>query len=304
MKNTKGLSFTGKVAIVTGAGSGIGEATAHVLASLGADVMCAGLPGDPVKDVSKALKKYGVTASFFEGDLGDSAMADELVSQAFEQFGQVDILISNAGVTLATDTTDKQTDDAFERTMKNNVFSTFYVTRAVLPYLKKTRGCIVATGSVAGLKGESGDAIYAGSKGFVHLFMQSLAVEQAKHGIRINVICPGTIDTAMTHATRSSMTKPEARNVAKEVPMQRKGTVEEIANMIAILASDMASYMTGALVPVDGGYLLSWGETEDVPAPLKTKPKGRLKKSLRHTFDGGYKPNNPKPLTLKEKRPR
>lgn len=303
MKTLKGIDFSNRVAIVTGAGTGIGEATAHVLASFGAHVMCAGLPGDPVKDVAKALKKYGVKASSYEGDLGESASANALIQQTIEDLGQLDVLVSNAGVTLGTDTTDKQSDDAFERTLKNNVFSTFYVTRAALPYLKKTRGCIVATGSVAGLKGEPGDTIYGGSKGFVHLFMQSLAVEQAKNGIRVNVVCPGVIDTAMTHAARSSMTKAEERKIADEVPMMRKGTVEEIANTIAFLASDFASYMTGALVPVDGGYTLSWGDIEEVPSRLRSKPKGQILKDLKHTFDGGYKKNNPKPKTLKEKRP-
>lgn len=302
MKPIKGMDFTDRVAIVTGAGTGIGEATAHALASFGAHVVCAGLPGDPVKDVAKSLKKYGVKSISFEGDLGDSATATALIAQAYEQFGRIDILIPNAGVNLGTDTTDTQTDETFERTLKSNVYSTVYVTRAALPYLKKSRGCIVATGSIAGLKGEPTDTIYAGTKGFVHLFMQSLAVEQAKNGIRVNVICPGVIDTAMTHASRSSMTKKEEQKVADEVPMQRKGTVEEIANTISFLASDYASYMTGALVPVDGGYTLSWGDTEDVPAKLKTKPKGRLAKNLKHTLAGGIKKNNPKPGTHKEKR--
>ena len=188
MKARMSINFSNRVAIVTGAGTGIGEAVAHALARLGANVMCAGLPGDPVADVAKSLKKYKIKASYFEGDLGESEIADKLIQQTIAEFGQLDVLISNAGVTLAADSTEKLSDEAFERTMKNNVFSTFYVTRASLPYLKKTRGCIVATGSVAGLKGEPGDTIYGGSKGFVHLFMQSLAVEQAKHGIRVNVI--------------------------------------------------------------------------------------------------------------------
>lgn len=303
MKAFKGINFSNRVAIVTGAATGIGEATAHALASYGAHVVCAGLPGDPLKDVAKALKKYGVKSLVFEGDLGDSESANALIHQTIEHFGKLDILISNAGVNLATDSTDKQSDEMFERTMKRNVFSMFYVTRAALPYLKKTHGCIVATGSVAGLKGEPDDAVYGGSKGFVHLFNQSLAVEQAKHGIRVNVVCPGAIDTAMTHAAHTSFTKAEERNMAENIPMKRKGTVEEIANTIAFLASDIASYMTGALVPVDGGYTLSWGDVDEVPAKLKRKPKGRLAKNLKHTFDGGYKKNNPKPATLKEKRP-
>lgn len=303
MKSFKGINFSNRVVIVTGAGSGIGEAAAHAFASYGAHVMCAGLPGDPLKDVAKALKKYGVKSSTFEGDLGDPASADALILQTIEDFGRLDVLINNAGVNLGIDSTDKTSNDVFERTMKSNVFATFYVTRAALPYLKKTRGCIVATGSVAGLKGEPDDTVYGGSKGFVHTFMQGLAVEQAQYGIRVNVICPGAIDTAMTHAARTSLTKAEERKMADNIPMKRKGTVEEIANTMAFIASDLSSYMTGSLVTVDGGFTLSWGDVEEVPPKLKRKPKGRLAKSLKHTFAGGYKKNNPKPQTLKEKRP-
>jgi NAD(P)-dependent dehydrogenase (short-subunit alcohol dehydrogenase family) len=300
---SRSLDFSGHAVIVTGAGTGIGEATAHKFASLGADVLCAGLPGDPVEDVADALRKYGVKSQAFEGDLAEPMIAQAAVEAAAKAFGKLDVLVSNAGVVLGTDTTDKQTDETFERTIRSNVAATFYVTRAALPYLKKSRGAIVAVGSVAGIKGEPGDTIYGGSKGFVHLFMQGLAVEQAKNGIRVNVVCPGVIDTAMTHAARTSMTKAEERKVAEEVPMKRRGTVEEIANAIAFLASDMASYMTGALVPVDGGYTLSWGDVEEVPSALKTKPRGELAGKLKHTFDGGYKRNNPRPKTLKEKRP-
>lgn len=303
MKPSKLVDLKDRVAIVTGAGTGIGEACAHKLASLGCNVMCAGLPGDPLQDVARDLKKYGVTAYWFEGDLGDASAATELVRQTIKYLGKVDILVSNAGVTIGTDATEKQSDEAFERTLKNNVHTTFYVTRAALPHLKKSRGAIVGIGSVAGLKGEPGDTIYGGSKGFVHLFLQGLAVEQAKNGIRVNVVCPGVIDTALTHAARTSMTKFEERKIADEVPMKRKGTVEEIANAVAFLASDLATYMTGALLPVDGGYTLSWGDVDEVPAPLKRKPKGQLDGALKHTFHGGYKKNNPKPRTLREKRP-
>ena len=301
MKKTS-LDLTGKVAIVTGAGSGIGEATAHKLASLGARVLCAGLPGDPVKDVAKSLRRYRTKSAYYEADLADPASAKACVEAAVDQFGRLDILVSNAGVVLGTDSTDKQSDETFERTMRANVFAAFYMVRACLPALKKTHGCIVATGSVAGIKGEPGDTIYGGTKGFINSFMQGLAVEQAPHGIRVNVVCPGVIDTAMTRAARTAMTKKEQQKITNEVPMRRKGTVEEIANVIAFLASPLSSYMTGSVVVADGGYTISWGDVDDVPASLRRRPAGALDKVLKHTFDGGYKENNPEPRTLKERR--
>jgi len=289
------FGLEGKVAIVTGAGTGIGEAAAHKLASLGARVLCAGLPGDPVDEVAQAIKRRRGKADFFEGDLSDPFQARACVAHAVNTFGRLDILVSNAGVTLCADAAETIGDDEFLRTMHANVFTTFFIMREALPALKKTHGCIVATGSVAGLKGQPGDVVYGGTKGFVNAFVQGLAVEQAVHGIRVNAVLPGVTDTALTHAGRSAITKNEEKTMTEDIPMQRRGTVEEIANAIAFLASDLASYITGALLAVDGGYAVSWGGVDEVPARLKRQPKGELEGVLKFTRHGGFKKNNPDP---------
>lgn len=296
LKVISSLNLTGKVALVTGAATGIGEAAALKLSSLGANVICAGLPGDPLSDVVLSIKRIGRKALLFEGDLANPDTCDECVKLAVQEFGRLDILVSNAGVVLVSEEADKISDDAFLRTMASNVNATFYITRAALKPLKKSHGVIVAISSIAGIKGEPGDVVYGGSKGFVNAFMQGLAVEQAKHGIRVNIVCPGVVATAMTKASRSTISKQEEKKMTENVPMKRHGTVEEIANVIAFLASDLSSYMTGAIVPVDGAYTTSWGDVDEVPNNLKRRPKGSLDKILKHTFHGGFKKNNPEPL--------
>jgi NAD(P)-dependent dehydrogenase (short-subunit alcohol dehydrogenase family) len=289
------LSLKNKVAIVTGAGTGIGEAIALKFARLGAAVVCAGLPGDPVEDVAKTIVKRRSKALAFEGDLSNPVEADACVRYAVESFGKLDILVCNAGVYLVGDTTENISDDAFFRTLQGNIATAFFMTRAALPALKKSRGTILTSGSVAGLKGEPGNSVYGGSKAFLHAFMQALAVEQAPHGIRVNCVLPGAIDTAMTRSTRSPMSKKEERTMTAGIPMRRRGTPEEVANVFAFLASDLATYVNGALWPVDGAYTTGWGEAEEVPARIRKKPKGSLARALRHSRDGGFKTNNPPP---------
>lgn len=296
MKTQTSLSLKNKVAVVTGAGSGIGEAIAHRFARLGAKVVCAGLPGDPVNDVVKSITKDGFKASAFEGDLSNAREAQACIDFAIKKYRQLDILVNNAGVYLTSDKTEEIPEEAFLRTVQSNIAATFFVTQAAIPALKKTQGTILATGSVAGLKGEPGNTVYGGTKGFINAFMQGLAVEQAPHGIRVNCVLPGTIDTAMTRAARSPMSKRDEKKVTDGVPMKRRGTPEEIADAFAFLASDMATYITGILLPVDGGFTTAWGgEVEEVPAKLKKMPKGSLDKVLVHSRDGGFKKNNPEP---------
>lgn len=289
------LDFSKKVVIVTGGGTGIGEAVAHKFARLGARVMCAGLPGDPLADVVQAIRRAGGKADHFEGDLGDPMNAQALIDRAVQLWKRVDVVINNAGVVLYSGETQDAPDEVFERTVHANIFTTFYVSRAALPELKKTQGVLLACSSVAGLKGEPGNSVYGGTKGFVNAFMQGLATEQAKNGIRVNCVLPGVTDTAMTRSARTAISKSDEKGMTDEIPMQRKATVEEIANAFVFLASDMASYMTGVLLPVDGGYAVSWGGVEDVPARYKKAPKGQLKSVLKHTLQGGFKKNNPEP---------
>lgn len=291
----KEFNLKNKVAVVTGAGTGIGEAVAHKLAQLGAKVVCCGLPGDPVQDVVKVIKKKKGQALAFVGDISQGDVAQACIEETIKKFGHLDILIPNASVSLVDASTDEYPDEAYFRTIQNNIGSTFFMVRAALPYLKKTKGNIVVTSSVAGIKGEPQNSVYGGTKGFLNAFVQTLANEQAPKGIRVNAVCPGAIETGMTDVKRSPLEKDSLKQMIEGIPMKRMGTPEEIANVIAFLASDWASYVTGALWVADGGYLVGWGETEKVPPGLKKKPKGTLDQVLRHSKDGGFKPNNPEP---------
>jgi NAD(P)-dependent dehydrogenase (short-subunit alcohol dehydrogenase family) len=277
------FTLKGKVAIVTGAATGIGEATAHKFAALGARVVCAGLPGDPVDDVVSAIKRRGGKAVGFEGDLSRSDTAADCVSCAVDTFRKLDVLVNNAGVYLVSDKTENVTDEAFDRTVRNNVATVFYMTRAALPELHKTRGVLLATGSIAGLKGEPDNAVYGGTKAFIHAFMQAVATEQAPKGIRVNCVLPGAIETAMTRDPGDGTEPPDEDEMLSGIPMRRMGTPEEIANAFAFLASDLATYVHGALLVVDGGYTVGWGQVEDVPAGLRKKPKGVLAGTLKHS---------------------
>lgn len=273
-----------KVAIVTGGGAGIGEAIAKKFAKEGAAVVVAGLPDDPVQAVADEITAAGGRATAFEGDLSSQAVAEACVQTAVSYFGKLDILINNAGAFPATGELDEYPVEAFEYMVKNNIYTTFHMSRAALPELKKTRGNIVTAGSEAGRMGEPNNTPYGGTKGFNHSFTRGIAGEQAKHGVRANCVCPGPIDTAWTHKETGPMNAQMEKQTTEGVPMGRRGTVEEIANVYLFVASDEASYVTGALYFVDGGTTISKSSSgAQVPSDLKQEPKPTL--NLKHTYD-------------------
>ncbi|MGI4833991.1 MAG: SDR family NAD(P)-dependent oxidoreductase [Janthinobacterium lividum] len=275
----------GKVAIVTGGGAGIGEAIAKRFAQEGAAVVVAGFPEDPVQAVVDEIKASGGRATAFEGDLSSQAVAEACVQTAVGEFGQLDILINNAGAFPAAKELDEYPVEAFEYIVKNNIYTTFHMSRAALPELKKTRGNIVTAGSEAGHMGEPMNTPYGGTKGFNHAFTRGIAGEQAKHGVRANCVGPGPIDTAWTHKETGPMTAEMEKQTTEGVPMGRRGTTEEIANVYLFLASDEASYVTGAIYYADGGTTISKSSSgAQVPAELKKEPKGEL--DIRHSKDG------------------
>jgi len=270
-------TLSNKVALVTGAATGIGEAIAHKFASKGAKVVVNGLPDDPVDEVVAGIHKHGSEATGFKGDVSQEDEAHACVKKAVEVYGQLDILVNNAGTfQTVADTTDFPVED-FDYMTRTNVRTVFLMTKYALPYLQMTRGCVISTGSEAGLLGQPQCTPYAGSKGWVHGFMRGVALEQAKYGVRANCVCPGPIDTQWHDTSASPMTERMESDILKGTPLGRRGTPEEAANVFAFLASDDASFITGALYFVDGGISIGRGPIgEEVPDNLRQQPDGRL----------------------------
>ncbi len=276
-----------KAAIVTGAGSGIGEAIAHKFAYEGASVLLAGLPGDPVEEVAAAVRDQypDVEVAVYVGDVGTQDGAEACVAAALDAFGKLDVLVNNAGVFPVAAEAQEYPVEAYEQIIHNNVDSVFYMTRAALPALQKQKGNVVSAGSESGWNGGANFSPYGASKAFVHGFMKGVAVEQAPYGVRANCVCPGAIDTAWTHRQTGPMDKEMENTLVNAAPMGRRGTPEEMANVYAFLASDEASYVTGALWLADGGVTIAHGMPgEKVPKALKEEPAGRLR--LAHAMDG------------------
>lgn len=277
--------FEDKVAIVTGAATGIGEAIAHKLAKEGAKVVANSLPYDPLDDVVASIKDYGGEAMACCGDVSDEKEALECVKIAIDKYGKLDILVNNAGVFLAVAETQDYPLEAFDRTLRMNLRSAFLMTKYALPHLQKTKGNIVCAGSEAGFNGLAQNTTYGGTKGWMHSFVKGAAVEQAKYGVRVNCFCPGAIDTAWTHKETGPMTEQMEEMLINATPMARRGTPEEMANVCAFIASDEASYVTGALWLADGGVTVAKGAVgKQTPEKLRDLPQGKLR--LDHSKEG------------------
>lgn len=276
----------GKIAIITGAGTGIGEAIAHKFAKEGAIVVVNGLPGDPVDDVVAHIRRHGAEAVAYAGDISEEQNARACVQLAVDRFGRLDVLVNNAGYFPTTAETQEYPLDAFDTMIRANIRSAFLMTRFALPHLQKSRGNVVSAGSEAGLIGIADNTPYGGTKAWMHAFMRGVAVEQAQYGVRANCVCPGPIDTAWTHKETGPMDRQMEKLLIEATPMARRGTAEEVANVYAFLASDEASYVTGALYVVDGGITIAKGPAgKKTPRSLREQPEGELH-DLEHAHDG------------------
>ncbi len=244
-----------RVAIVTGAASGIGEASAIRLAEEGAKVICADLNLAGAQATANAINSSGGTALAYEIDIADSAQCDAIVAKAVESYGSIDILVNNAGVNLPS-VFHETSNEAIERTLSVNVKGAMYLTRAALPHmLKNSRGSIVNMSSVNGLVSEPYLSVYSASKGAIVMFTRGIALDYAKTGIRCNAICPGWVDTPINHAHAKMLGGLDHvyKTIDSFQPIGRPGTSREIANVVLFLASDEASFMTGSIVSADGG---------------------------------------------------
>jgi NAD(P)-dependent dehydrogenase (short-subunit alcohol dehydrogenase family) len=273
-----------KVAIVTGGGTGIGEAIALKFAREGACVVVAGR-STTINDVASRIKQDGGKAIAHKSDLAEEAGARSCVRAALDAFGKLDILINNAGVLDTASTVDAFPVEKFDEMLRNNLRTSFLMTKFAIPHLQKTRGTIISAGSESGLNGTPMATPYGGTKAFLHAFMKGVALEQAPYGVRANCVCPGPIDTAWTHHETSVMDKKTEETYVKSTALGRRGTPEEIANVYTFLASDEASYVTGAVWVVDGGITPAHGPVGAlVPKNIAAPPPGTL--PLQHSRDG------------------
>jgi NAD(P)-dependent dehydrogenase (short-subunit alcohol dehydrogenase family) len=243
-----------KVAFITGAGGGIGRAAALHFAREGARIAGLDRDGDRVQKVVRELPQEGKHAAF-ETDVGSSQSVNDAVRQAIKKFGRVDILFNNAAITSLSSVASIG-DDELERVLTVNVKSMFYVSRAVLPQMVAQKsGAILNSSSITGLVGAPGMAAYAASKGAIITFTRSLALEQAENGIRVNCICPASIDTPMLQKSFDQTSDPAAareRNIRRH-PLGRLGTPEDVAGLALFLVSNEASFITGSTYVIDGG---------------------------------------------------
>lgn len=249
------MDLTGKVALVTGSGRGIGRATAIRLAEAGATVVVndVGDP-EPANGVVEEISSTGRAAAAIMADVSQAEEVNRLVEEARETCGQVDILVNNAGI-ARDQLLLRMSDEDWDKVLEVNLRSVFLCTRAVLRHMIKQRqGRIVSIASVSGLVGNPGQANYASAKAGVIGFTRTIAKEVASRGITVNAVAPGLIDAGLSHA----LNEEQRGELKKHIPLGFLGTPRDVAEAVAFLASDEARYITGQVLNVDGGMVVSW----------------------------------------------
>lgn len=250
------MRLADKVAIVTGAaGAGIGQATTRALAREGASVVISDAHAKrPFSVAKEIMETSGVKTLGIQCDVSDLAQVNNMVSQTLERFGQIDILVNNAGINQLFATWEMP-DEAWESVVKVNLSGTFYCTRAVLPYMiRRSSGAIINLSSVAAyISSKDSGSAYSAAKAGIIGFTKAVAAEVGKYNIRVNVVAPGIIWNEFMAGAPTLYTEA-ANNLAPQIPMGRFGKPEEVANTIAFLASDEASYISGAVISVTGGF--------------------------------------------------
>ena len=250
------MTFAGKVVLVTGSTAGIGEACAHAFAESGARVMVSGRHQQRGRAVADAIRAAGGRAEFAAVDLRDAGACERLVGDAIERLGGLDVLVNNAGILYTADTLGTS-DEQWLDTMAVNVNALFYLSRAAVRHMKAAgKGAIVNIASEWGLNGEANHVAYCASKGAVIQITRCMALDHARDNIRVNAVCPGEIHTRMVDdilAKRGGDLAHNLRELASGIPMRRLAHPTEVARCVHFLASDLASYVTGTHLSVDGG---------------------------------------------------
>lgn len=242
----------GRVALITGASRGIGRAILHELARRGAKVIGTATSEQGARDISSALAAAGLKGAGMKLDVTDGAQVEALVGDVLAQHGRIDILVNNAGITR-DNLLMRMKDAEWEDVLKTNLTAVFRLSRAVLkPMMKARYGRIISIASVVGVSGNAGQTNYAAAKAGMIGFSKSLAQEVGSRNITVNCVAPGFIDTDMTRA----LPEAQRQKLLARIPLGRLGTPEDVAHAVAFLASDAASYITGATLHVNGGMCM------------------------------------------------
>jgi len=244
------IDLEGKVALVTGASSGIGAAIARALGDAGADLTLVGRHRERLESVASDIRALGVRAMTVECDLDEDAAPSRVVDEAVGRLGRIDAVVHCAGLFL-TGPAD-QSAESFDRQWRTNVRAPFHLTVAALPELRRRRGAVVFLSSIAGRIGFPDSTAYCATKGAIELLTKSLAMEEAPNGVRVNAIAPGNVETPMN---AHLMADPSyLQDMLDATPLGRNGQVDDIAPLAVLLVSDQGSYITGESVVVDGGW--------------------------------------------------
>lgn len=242
-----------KCALITGATRGIGKQIAITLAKQGYNIaLNYRKENEELENTKKEIEKIGVQILAVKGDVANFEDCKNFVKQVIERFGQIDVLVNNAGITKDMLLMRMKKED-FEQVIDTNLVGTFNVTKNVVPYMMKARsGRIINISSVVGISGNAGQTNYSASKAGIIGFTKSLAKEIASRNILVNAVAPGFIETNMTDVLKDDV----KQEIAKNIPLKRMGTAQDVANVVKFLASDDSSYITGQVINVDGGMLM------------------------------------------------
>jgi 3-oxoacyl-[acyl-carrier protein] reductase len=242
----------GKVALITGASRGIGKSVAKTFVEQGATVVFTYASSDEkARALEDELSQAGGTVKGFKSNAADFNAAQELVDAVVAEFGTIDVLVNNAGITRDT-LLMRMTEEQWDEVMEVNLKSVFNLTKASLrTFLKAKKGSIINMSSVVGVMGNAGQANYAASKAGILGFTKSVALELGSRNIRCNAIAPGFIETEMT----AELDEKTVQGWRESIPLKRGGTPEDVANLALFLASDLSTYITGQTLHVDGGML-------------------------------------------------
>jgi len=248
------LSFTSKVALITGATSGIGEATAKALAERNCNLMLTGRNEQKLSTLQERFSQTGIKCEILAGDISDAKFRQRLIEETINRLGRLDVLVNSAGI-IELGTIETTSLEEYDRTMDINLHSVFHLIQLAIPHLEKTKGNIVNVSSVAGLRSFPGITVYCISKAGLDQLTRCAALEVASKGIRVNAVNPGVVITALHTSSGMSEEQYQAflERSKQSHPLGRVGKPEEVADLIVFLASESAGWITGGTYSIDGG---------------------------------------------------